>query len=153
MFVGLSIAISPKKFFLDKGAINANIAAMFIALNIIVLKSLTPYGSAPVIMVALSLPSFFLFPLVMKNPKQRIIKTLKTNMPLKLLAFVFNLVATYLLVIALQKGPASVVNAIYQGMLILSVIAGIILLKERHDVFKKILGATITIVGLILLVY
>jgi len=39
----------------------------------------------------------------------------------------------------------------YQGMMVLSVLGGIILLKERKDILKKLVGTAVTIVGVILL--
>lgn len=151
LFFGLSIALSPKRFFLDKGAIYANLAALVIAINVVILKILTPLGSIPVLTVALSLPSFFLFPLVMKNSLQRISQTFKKKFLIKFLAVVANAASAYLLIFALQKGEVSIVNALYQGTIILAVIAGIIFFREREDIFKKLLGATITVVGVILL--
>lgn len=151
LFFGLSIAVSPKKFFFDKGAIFANLAAIMIAINVVILKLAAPFGSVPVLMIVFSLPSFLLFPHIMKNPIERIKKTFRKNLLIKTIATFFNIISSYFLIFALIKGEASIVNAIYQGTLILSVIAGIILLKEREDIIKKLLGAVITVAGVILL--
>lgn len=151
LFVGLSLAISPKKWFIDKGSIYANIAAVIIALNVVLLKEAVPYASPPVLMIAMSLPSVFLFPLLMKNSISRLTKFSKDRFGLKVLSVVIQFLSAYFLVIALQKGEVSIVNSIYQGMMIFAVLAGIILLKERTNIFKKISGSIIALLGVLLL--
>lgn len=73
------------------------------------------------------------------------------NFFLKIAGILGNIVSSYLLLLALRGGEVSKVNAVYQGMLIFSVLAGIIILKERQDIFKKLLGSIITLTGVILL--
>lgn len=151
LFIGLSIAASPKKFFVDKGAFYANIAAFVVAINLVIMKLLTPLSSVSVLMVLCSLPSVILFPYFMKNPKMRILVEFRRNLPIKIVANFIHVLSAYFLVLALKIGEVSKVTAIYQGMMIVAVLAGIIFLKESEDIFKKLLGATVTIVGVILL--
>lgn len=151
LFAGLSIVVAPHKFFIDKGAVYANLAAFAIAINTIMFKLALPYASSSVILVAFCLPSVIFFPLLMKNAKKRILDDGKRNFPLKLAGISGNIVSSYLFLWALHTGEVSKVNAIYQGMLVVSVLAGIIILKERQDIFRKLLGTTITIIGVILL--
>lgn len=151
LFFGLSIVVAPHKFFIDKGAVYANLAAFMIAINTILLKESTAYASTPVIMLFFSLPSVILFPLFMKNARKRLIdQNLKQKLP-KILASVSNVIALFFLMAALRLGDVSRVNAIFQGMLILSVAAGIILLKERQDIKRKLIGTAVTIFGILLL--
>lgn len=151
LFLGLSITVAPHKLFFDKGAIYANLAALMIALNTVILKPATAFASTPIIMIFFSLPSVILFPLLMKNPKERLIhQNLDKKIP-KLLGTVANVVALYLLVAALSMGEVSKVNGLYQGMLVVSVLAGIILLKERQDISRKLIGTAVTLIGIILL--
>ena len=151
LFVGLSIVVAPHKLFIDKGAIYANLAAFAIAINTIMFKQAIPYASNSVILVAFCLPSVVFFPILMKNAKTRIFNEAKKHLPLKLAAISGNIVTTYLFILALHTGEVSRVNAIYQGMLIISVLAGIIILKERQDILRKLLGSIVTVVGVILL--
>lgn len=151
LFIGLSLAISPRRWFIDKGAIYANIAAVIIALNVVLLKEATPYASPSVLIIAMSLPSVFLFPLFMRNPFKRLASFSKEKFGLKAFSVVIQFLSAYFLVIALQKGEVSIVNSIYQGMMIFSVLAGIIFLKERTNIFKKISGSIIALLGVVLL--
>lgn len=151
VFFGINITMAPKKLIMDKGALYANLSAFIIALNIVLAKILLPYGSNGVINVALVAPSVVLFPLLMKNPKTRIIKLFKTNIWLKTIGISFSILQLYLFIVALRYAEASKVNTVYQSMMIFSVLAGIIFLKEGQDIGKKLIGATITIVGVVLL--
>lgn len=151
LFLGLSIVVAPHKLFVDKGAIYANSAAFIIAINTVLLKEAVPFASTSVIMIFFSLPSVILFPLFMKNAKKRLIdQNLDKKIP-KLIGTGANVAALFLLIAALSIGDVSKVNGIYQGMLVVSILAGIILLKERKDIFKKLLGTVVTIIGIILL--
>lgn len=151
LFIGISIVVAPHKFFIDKGAMYANGAAFFIAVNTIILKLLVPYASSSVIMIAMCLPSAILFPTLMKNSTQRLLVSAKEHFQWKIVAVVISIIASYLLVFALRTGDVSKVNAIYQSMMVFSVLGGIIFLKEREDIVKKCIGVALTIIGAILL--
>lgn len=151
LFLGLSIAVAPRRLFLDKGAMYANSAAFMIAINTILIKEATPFASASIIMIFFSLPSVILFPLLMKNAKRRLITNNLNNVLPKLSGVISNVIASFLLIAALNIGDVSRVNALYQGMMIMGVLAGIIFLKERQDVIKKLVGTAVTIIGVILL--
>lgn len=149
LFLGLSIVVAPHKLFVDKGAMYSGATAFFTGTNVIAQRMAIPFASVSMIMIAMSLPSVLLFPFFMKNPIKRLIK--QTNLPLKILAVLANVISSILFLIALKSGEVSKVNAIYQSMMILSVLAGIIILKERKDIFKKLLGSAVTIIGVVLL--
>ena len=151
IFIGVSITMSPKKLLVDKGAIYANLSAFIIAINVVITKMLLPYGSNSVLMTALALPSIFLMPIFMKSRKQRITTLFRTNILLKTFSIGLSIAALYLFMAAMRVGDASKVNAVYQGMMIFAVIAGIIFLKERKNIIKKLIGATITVAGVVLL--
>ncbi len=151
LFGGLSIVIVPKKLFIDKGAIYANLAAFMIALNIVLTKMALPYASNSVINAAITLPSVFLFPLLMKQTRERVGTLFRTNILLKSGAILINVASVYLFTIALRFGDSSKVTAIYQGMLIFSVLAGIIFLKERDNIIRKLLGTGVALIGVICL--
>ena len=151
LFFGLSIVLSPKKFFVDKGASYANLSAFMIALNTVITKMALPYGSNSIVNAAITgIPALF-FPFLMKDSAIRMKKIFQHNLLLKLLAVGVNIISVYLFTAALRIGDSGKVNAIYQGMLVTSILAGIIFLKERNDIGKKLIGATITIVGVIIL--
>ncbi len=151
LFTGLSFVIAPRKFFIDKGAMYASIGAFITALNNVILKMALPYGSNSVLNAIMILPVILIFPLFIKNFGIKLHAMKQTNWSLKTFAPFLNAIALYLFIIALRIGEASKVNAIYQGMLIFSVLAGIIFLKERENIGKKLIGTGVTIIGVLLL--
>ncbi len=151
LFFGLSIAIAPKKIVTDRGARYAALAAIVIALNVVVLKLALPYASNAVVNAIVSLPSIFLFPLFMKNAKTKIPLMLRTNFRLKSLAIGINAIGLFFFTLALRTSDTSKVSAIYNGMLIFSVLAGIIFLKERENIGRKLIGTGVTLGGVLLL--
>lgn len=151
IFIGVSITSAPHKLFIDKGALYANLAAVMIAVNIIITKMVLPFGSDVVINFARVAPAVILFPLLMKHPKKRLQTVLKTRKKARVLAVIFASLSVLLFTIALRFGDASKINAVYQGMMIVSVLAGIFFLKERQDITRKLFGAVITIIGVVVL--
>lgn len=151
LFVGLSLVVSPKKLFVDKGALYANLSAFMIALNIVLTKMALPYGSNSIINAAIAFIPALFFPLTMHNAKYRMIKIFKNNLLLKLLALGVNIISVYLFTAALRFGDSGKITAVYQGMLVTSILAGIIFLKEREDIGKKLIGTVVTLVGVFLL--
>ncbi len=151
LFLGVSITVSPHKFFFDKGAMFANLGAVVLAFNTTLLKAALPQASYSVVLLASTLPSVALFPLVIKNVRKNIPLFVKKKFPLKVTAILVHVVSIYCLLAALNAGDASKVNAVYQGMLITSVLFGIIFFKERQDIVRKCIGALVTIVGIILI--
>lgn len=152
LFTGLSVTVSPHKIFADKGVMYSFLTSIVVAFISVLMKALSPVASTSLIMVFMALPTVILLPLVMNNSINRIKNGLKKNLLLKLLAAGANLLAMFLTLLALkQGGPVSIVSGIYQAMMIISVLAGIIFLNERKDIRKKIIGSVITVVGIILL--
>jgi drug/metabolite transporter (DMT)-like permease len=151
LFLGVSIVSSPKKMFVDPSAKYANASAIMIAINIVLYKLAMPFASNSVILAALAFPSVILLPILMKNARRRIKVNIKSSLWLKLLTISFNIISLIFFALAMEDGEASKVNAVYQGMLVFAVVAGIIFLKERDNIPKKIIGTTITIIGVILL--
>lgn len=151
LFTGLSIVVSPKKLMMDKGATYANLSAFMIALNIVITKMALPYGSNSIVNASIAFIPALLFPFIMKDAKLRLTKIFQNKLWLKLLAAGVNIISVYLFIIALRFGDSGKVTAIYQGMLITSILAGIIFLKEREDIGKKLIGTVVTLVGVLLL--
>lgn len=151
LFLGVSVAVAPNKLFIDKGAVYANLAAVVIAINVVLLKVTAPVASGSVILFFYSLPSVFLFPLFMKNPRMRLLEHSKESVFPKIIAALASLFAGYFLILALKSGDVSKVNAIYQAMMVTGVVAGIIILKERKDILRKLIGTGLAIAGILFL--
>lgn len=151
LFIGLAITVAPKRIVSDKGIRYAHLDAFMIALNVVITKLALPFGSNSVINAIIAAPSVGIFPLIMKHTKKRLGSMFHKNFLLKTCAIVVNVLSVYLFTQALRIGDASKVTAVYQGMMILSVLAGIIILKERKEVKRKLIGAGITLIGVYLL--
>ncbi len=151
LFLGVSLVSSPKKMFVDRGAKYANIAAIIIALNIVLFKFAIPYASSSVLLAAFSFPSILILPFFMKNARKRILINMRQNVFPKFLAITLNIISLIFFAYAMKDGEASKVNAVYQGMLVFSVLAGIIFLHERTNITMKLIGTFITIIGVIML--
>lgn len=151
LFLGLSIAVSPHKLLLDKGIVYAYSSAFIAAVLSVAMKSASPVMSTSLILIGMSFAAVIIFPIVMKDAQKRIKAMLKKNLAIKVLASAANTMAMYLYVYALRIGDVSKVTAIYQAMMIVSIVAGIMFLGERQDAKKKLVGAAITIVGVVML--
>ncbi|MBI3887473.1 EamA family transporter [Candidatus Microgenomates bacterium] len=151
IFLGVSITSAPKRLFIDKGAQYANLSAVMIAINLILIKLLLPFGSDAVINVARGIPALIIFPFLMKNSVPRLKKVLLTKQKFRIPAVVLSGLSILCFTAALHVGDASKINAVYQGMMIFSVLAGIIFLKERGSIGRKIFGALVTIIGVVVL--
>ncbi|MBI2074935.1 MAG: EamA family transporter [Candidatus Levybacteria bacterium] len=152
LFAGVATTVAPHKLFVDKGAVYANLAAIVIAVNVVLLKLVTPFASASVILFFYSLPAVLLFPLIMRNAKVRLLASARKQFPLKVIAMLASVVAGYFFIWALQTGDVSKVNGIYQGMMATGVLAGIIFLKEREGIVRKIIGTAFAVIGVLMLV-
>lgn len=150
LFMGLSTVSSPHKIKMDKGIKYSYLSAITVSGLTTLMKEVSSFASTPVLASAMSLPSVILIPIFMKSTKTRILSTFKNEISLKLLACVANILALYLQFMALKAGPVGQVNAIYQSMMIVSVVLGITVLKEREDMKKKILGSIVALIGAIL---
>lgn len=151
IFGGISLVVAPNKFFMDKGAIYANLAAFMVALNLVLLKMALPYGSASVLNAIMCIPIALSFPFLFKNVRKNLRIVSQQHFGLKSFAIIVNLLSNYLTTWALAVGEASKVIALYQSMMIFSVIAGIVFLKERENIVKKLIGTSITLLGILLL--
>lgn len=151
LFIGISIAISPRKLLADEGIRYALLFSFFTAVIVILMKYLSPATSPSVTLSTMSIPSLILIPIFMHNSRRRLLATFKIRLGWKVLANFTHAIAAYLVILALKNGSAGVVSGIHQGMIIVSVLAGIILLKEKEDWKRKIIGSVITLAGVLLL--
>lgn len=152
VFWGLITVALPKKTKTNKGVVYGLIFSILGATISVLMKITAQIASTPVVLLFLSWPTVLVFPVLMKNAKQRLADSFKYKIRENVLFLVFNIVSMYLLVEALRLGPASKVLGVYQSMMIIGVLMGIVLLKERENMGKKIIGALLTMGGILLLV-
>lgn len=153
VFLGLSVVVAPHKFFVDRGVKITTLFSLEVAIFVTVIKAISLDVSIPLIVLVSAIPSMFIFPLFMKNKKQTIISFPKTRLNAKILFALTNFIAFYGYILAIKSGPVSIVTALYQSMIVAGVIAGIVFLKEREDIAKKIVGSAVTVIGIYLLTY
>lgn len=152
LFLGLSSVVAPKKFFIDKGIKYTTIFSLEVAIYSVLLKMALVDISLPVLILFNAVPAMFVFLFLNKKKKGSLINYAKSKFKEKVAFSVTNLIAFYGWIVAIQYGPVGIVTGIYQGMVIFGVLAGIIFLKERENIARKIIGSIITVVGIFLLV-
>lgn len=149
LFFGLGIAVSHRKVLVDKGVSYATVSSFVVAALSIVMKIASPLMSTSWLLVGMSGISSVIYPFVLG--KKRIQEMLKVHKGIKLIASLSNVFAMYFYVYALKIGDVSKVTAVYQGMMIVSILAGIIFLKERERITEKLFGSIVTLAGALLL--
>jgi uncharacterized membrane protein len=95
------------------------------------------------------IPAIFLFIPAMKKKKQ-IKKILTNRFNITSLSVFLGAISYYLIILAFQYGEASVVIPISEASFIFSVLGGIIILKERKNIKRKLIGSGIIFIGTIL---
>ena len=152
ILLGIFVGVYSPKMKADKGIIVTFISSFLISLNAVYTKAAAGDASTPFILIMMSLPSVFFFPFLMKQFRVRIqdmsIHFVKSNA----VGVLFNVVAMSLAVGAIRLGSTSKVTAVYQGMMIISILYGIVVLKEKDRIIQKLVGTAITVFGLTLLV-
>jgi uncharacterized membrane protein len=151
LFLGLSVGTAPHKIMVDRGMKYAYLSAIFISVLNNLFKTASAVASAPVIVAAMAIPTIIGYPIIMKKSRQRIKAFFQAKILHKTIAALANVGSLFFLLWAISLGPVSVVNAIYQGTMIFAILAGIIFLKERDDIAKKLIGTAIALVGVMLL--
>lgn len=121
------------------------------AISTVVMKHTSTYASGSLINFAFSLPAVILLPCLMHNYRPRLLSHLPILRSTLAVAF-FNILTMAALVSALKLGNASQVMGTLQGVTMLTVVIGIFFLNERDHIPRKLIAATITTVGIILLV-
>ncbi len=137
---------------LDAGVKYALISTIFVSLNNVLGKSASQIFPVQIITIAMALPSLILFPVFMKKSKERIIKLGKTKGKNIFIAAVFNAFTMIFVIFAFRLGEVSRVTTLYQSLSILQVFMGIIILKENKNIFRKVIGSLIVLMGIYFLV-
>ncbi|MBI2484491.1 DMT family transporter [Candidatus Uhrbacteria bacterium] len=148
LFTGLLIAGAPHKLKHDKGVQYAYIFSFFGALLAVTMKMASDLFSPSMIIFAMSLPSIVVLPLLLKQPWGKIRGLANERLAAKIGVALINAGSFYLYAVALRWGSVSIVQAIYQSMMIFSIILGIVLLREREDILRKLIGTAITLAGI-----
>jgi len=115
------------------------------------MKQATNIASTAIVNTTFSLPAALLIPIIMKSSRLRL-PTARIIFRPTLIASAFNIVTMYSLVTAYRLAPVSQVNTTFQGVSALSVLVGIIALRERKYIPLKLVGAALTTIGIMLLV-
>ena len=149
IFIGVAIVSSPSEIKKDKGIKIALLFSISSALLSTMLKSASAVATSDLIIVSQGIIPLIVLPLLMKDSIKRIFHSAKTKFSWILLAGVFNILSSYLMVEALHVAEASKVVGLYQAMTIFSVIYGIVIMGETKKVIKKIVGTVVVIAGII----
>ncbi len=140
------------KFTLERGIKYALVASVFVSFNNVLGKPASVVFPIQIIPVAMALPSLFLFPLFMKQSKQRILDLGRIKGKKIFLAALFNAVTMIFLLLGLRQGLVGKVTSLYQSLSIIQVFLGIILLKENKNIKRKVIGSVIVLLGVFLLI-
>jgi drug/metabolite transporter (DMT)-like permease len=151
VLLGIGVGIYNPKMKPDKGTIITLISSFFIALNAVFTKGAADGASTPFLMMCMSLPAALFFPFLMKQFRHRAIHMSRQFILNSISGIVFNIIAMTLAVSAIRLGSTSKVTAVYQAMMIIAIIYGVIFLKERENIPQKLAGSAITVLGLFLL--
>lgn len=151
LFLGLSIVVAPHRIFVDRGVTIATLFSLEVAVFSVLVKAASPDVSLPIIFVCSALPAALFFLVLLKNKRIALKAFTKTKRKQKIIFGISNFSAFYGFVLAITLGSVAVSTAIYQGMIIFGVLAGIILLNERENIARKIIGSAVTVIGIILL--
>jgi drug/metabolite transporter (DMT)-like permease len=148
LFIGVSVVAAPHLLRTDKGMQFAYVSAVIFSITTIMIKA--TIGSIPPAaqVVGLAFPSVIIFPILTRGFGNRLKRFTQNRFFLKLSAALANVIQLFLIVYAIALGPAARASAVDQGTLVLSVLVGIILLGERTDVPRKLLGSFFVLLGI-----
>jgi glucose uptake protein len=157
VFVGILI-ISHKKgekwgHLKDKGVIYSLIASFLTAVVVIVDKyAQTYYSTTTYSFLVYLLPAIFFIPFVISKGKE--VKSIMKNSFWQILvAAVLSTVSYYLMLKAFTLADASIVYTITRASILITIIGGIIFLKEKEDMLKRLLVGVIILAGVLLLIF
>lgn len=137
----------------EKGEVFAILTAIFmgsaIANDFFILKTVSVYTYVALAFLAPALLLAIIYPKSIKNIKNF---TKKENLYSSSVAGIFYGLAAILIYTAFKIGNnAAQIAPLFQLTTILTVVLGIIFLKERENLLKKLLGAVLSFIGVILI--
>ena len=143
---------SAKKLILDKSVNAAFIFSLTTSILTVLLKKVSSQVPIETIIFFMSLPAVFILPFFIKE-KRALLSTWKEDFSKKLIVVFFSILTLYSSIAALASGgPVSSVNALTQIISVFSGAFGIVILKEREELSKKVLSIMLAVVGILLLV-
>ncbi len=152
LFFAAAVVASPKKIIKDPALLTTFIFSLTTSIVTLLIQRASLFTQTPTIIFAMSAPTVLLTPLVIKGAKTRLFRKWNKELPQKFFIAALSVVLLYALVWAFRLGPVGKVNAIFQGVSILSVLAGITFLKEKENLVKKIIGSALAFGGILLLI-
>lgn len=152
IFAGCLVIVGMKDIRGTKGVWYALGFVLVNAISNVLIKAASGVASTAIVTAAFSLPAAILIPIIMKSSISRIRLTTTPMLKATLLASAFNILTMYTLVKAYAMVSAGQVNSVFQGVTALAVVVGILFFNERDHKLLKLLGATLTTIGIILLV-
>jgi len=153
LLIAVILLRSPKKLLKDKAMFTAVLFSVTTAVVTVFLKMASDITSTSMVIFAMSFPSVIIIPLIITSAKQKLLIPLRKYTFEKLAISGLSIVLIYTFIWALKLGgKVGAVNAIFQSISALSVVVGIILLKEKELIFPKLAGAILVIVGAMLLI-
>lgn len=151
ILIGIFIAVYSKGMKKDKGIMITFISSILISFLSVFMKKSADLAVTPLVLMSMSAPAIFIFPMIMKQSKKRLLGISKKNLIKNMLGVIANGISMYLAVTAVRLGSTSKVSAVFQGMMIIALAYSILVLKEKKQVWQKLIGAGVTIFGLIML--
>lgn len=157
VFIGILI-ISHKKgekwgHLKNKAVIYSLIASFLTAVVVIVDKYAQSYYSATTYsFLVYFIPAILFFPFAISKKKE-LNSILKNGFWQILAAAVLSTVSYYLMLKAFSLADAGVVYTITRASILVTIVGGIIFLKEKTDITKRIFVGILILIGVILLLY
>ena len=152
VFLGLAITVSPKNLKTDKGVLFGLLFSILGATNLVLIKKAVATIPPTVVIAIMSFPSVFIFPILMKNSKNRIVSTLKKKWRSLLGVDLFDTGTWFFITAAYQVGKVGIITSVHQSIALVGVLVGIVFLNERERLWQKIVGTVITATGVLFLV-
>jgi len=151
LFMAAILIASPKRLIFDKSVNTVFIFSINTSIVTIILKQLAPNNSPTVTALAMSLIPALILPFVVNGNGKNIFHNWRSKLRSRLGIALFSLISLYSFIFALKFGEVSKVNALFQSMSMLTVIIGIVVLKERKLLAKKLIGTALAVIGVLLL--
>lgn len=152
LFAGVLILRSLKKLIVDKSVNTALVFSITTSILTVMLKIVSTKVPTETIIFFMSAPAVVILPLFLRDRSILFYKW-REDLHQKLIVTFLSIANMYLFISALATdGPVSKVNAVVQIFSVFAGVTGVILLKERDQIFKKALAIGLAIAGIILVV-
>ena len=153
LFIGTWIVLWRKETFsLTKGVIFVLAGAIGLSISSLIAKDIVINNLSPILYsgTVFSLAGLWLLPFIKR--KERLVDEVKLQKWRVIIVSIFLGLSVTLLYSGYSTGEVSKVFPVYSSYVIMSVIAGMLLLGEGKYMMRKILGSLVALVGVVLLV-